>query len=319
MKWFIPPLAIAIFIGHVAFINAELIDNHDGTVTQIRDDGSRLMWMKDTNYADTSGYNQGGWFPLPDPMYPSPNYQEWIDYLNSMPNLTGDPPGYAGFNDWRIPSGLNRDGSDCYGYDCSETELGYMYYIELGNSTSYTGEGLTNVGPFESLVSEYPENFFWDSGGWFNFHEGLCANCYTCRGPTNILLNKVWPVRDMEPIQLPEPPKANAGADQMVFDEITLDGSKSIDSDGRIVSYEWHLKHQWNAAFSKNASGITPTVSGLEPGYYGVFLTVTDNDGATDTDTLKVAAIGRKGDLNLDGDIDGDDLSEFADVFGGSN
>jgi hypothetical protein len=253
-------------------------------------------------------------------MYPFPNYQDWIDYLNSMPSLTGGPPGYAGFNDWRLPSSLNRDGSYCDGYSCSETELGYMYYVELGNSTNYMGEGLTNVGPFESLESE-PANFYWCSGGWFNFDSGM-YNClgYTCHGiDCGSYYFLVWPVRDMDPIQLPQPPKASAGGDQMVFDEITLDGSESVDPDGRIVSYEWHLKHQSNAAFSRDASGVTTTVSNLEPGYYGVFLTVTDEDGLTDTVMITFGAIGHKGDLNLDGDIDGDDLSEFAGVYGGSH
>ena len=57
-------------------------------------------------------------------------------------------------------------------------------------------------------------------------------------------------------------------------------------------------------------------MSDLAPGFYDVTLTVTDNDGAVSTDEMMVAAIGQKGDLNLDGDIDGMDLSEFAAVFG---
>ena len=176
-----------------------------------------------------------------------------------MPNLAGGPPGYAGFNDWRLPSSWNFDGSSCYGYVCNETELGYMYYIELGNSTSYTGEGLTNVGPFESLVSDFYEYIFWVSDcAYFNFHEGLQHNGLTHSGIEGLLLYRVWAVRGMDPIQLPEPPKASAAGAQMVFDEITLDGSESVDQDGRIVLYEWHLKHQSNAAFSRNASGVTP-------------------------------------------------------------
>ena len=37
--------------------SAVLIDNQDGTVTQIRTDGSRLMWLKDANTVYTSGYS----------------------------------------------------------------------------------------------------------------------------------------------------------------------------------------------------------------------------------------------------------------------
>jgi hypothetical protein len=43
---------------------------------------------------------------------------------------------------------------------------------------------------------------------------------------------------------------------------------------------------------------------------------VTDNHGYTDTDEMQIGAMGLKGDFDLDGDIDGFDLSEFAEAFG---
>jgi hypothetical protein len=111
-------------------------------------------------------------------------------------------------------------------------------------------------------------------------------------------------------------PVANAGIDQMVFDEITLDGSLSDDTDGTIESYEWQLTHRGNSANDRTAQTVNPTVSNLAPGFYDVTLTVTDNHGYTDTDEMLFTAIGLKGDLDLDGDIDGFDLSEFAEAFG---
>jgi hypothetical protein len=111
-------------------------------------------------------------------------------------------------------------------------------------------------------------------------------------------------------------PVANAGIDQMVFDEITLDGSLSDDTDGTIESYEWQLTHRGNSANDRTAQTANPTVSNLAPGFYDVTLTVTDNHGYTDTDEMLFTAIGLKGDLDLDGDIDGFDLSEFAEAFG---
>ena len=41
-------------------VRAELIDYGDGTITQIRDDGSQLMWMQNSNYAMTSGFDPDG-------------------------------------------------------------------------------------------------------------------------------------------------------------------------------------------------------------------------------------------------------------------
>jgi hypothetical protein len=112
------------------------------------------------------------------------------------------------------------------------------------------------------------------------------------------------------------PPQANAGTDQMVFDTIAFDAAESIDPDGTIESYTWQLNHRGDEGYNRTAQGIAPTVSDLQPGFYDVILTVTDDDGYTGTDHMQFGAIGRKGDLNGDGDVDGDDLAEFAGLFG---
>ena len=111
-------------------------------------------------------------------------------------------------------------------------------------------------------------------------------------------------------------PTADAGPDRIVFDTLILDGSHSLDEDGTLQSFDWKVIHRENPAFNKIASTETATIASLEPGFYDVSLTVTDNDGLTDTDTFVVGAIGLKGDLDLDGDVDGSDLSEFTEAFG---
>ncbi len=85
------------------------------------------------------------------------------------------------------------------------------------------------------------------------------------------------------------PPVANAGADRIVtdtdgngFEMVTLNGSASSDSDGTIAAYEW---------FSGSiviATGATPTVSFPVSGPRTLTLRVTDNDGATASDTVDV-------------------------------
>ncbi|MFW6155631.1 MAG: right-handed parallel beta-helix repeat-containing protein, partial [Planctomycetota bacterium] len=81
---------------------------------------------------------------------------------------------------------------------------------------------------------------------------------------------------------------AAAGADQVVEDEdddgietVTLDGSGSFDSDGTIVSYEW------TEDLVPLATGVTPTVT-LPVGSHLIELTVTDDSGDSDTDTVAV-------------------------------
>ncbi len=88
-------------------------------------------------------------------------------------------------------------------------------------------------------------------------------------------------------------PVANAGDDQTIFNEVTLDGSASGDADGSIVSYQWQLNHKENSDYNTTAEGMTPTVSNLKKGFYDVTLTVTNNDGNTGSDTMLLGASGR--------------------------
>jgi outer membrane autotransporter protein len=85
------------------------------------------------------------------------------------------------------------------------------------------------------------------------------------------------------------PPTANAGADQNVPDRdaqpgelVTLNGSDSVDPDGQIVSYRWT-----NSANQTIATGATPTVR-LPDGLQTLTLLVTDNTGASASDTVSI-------------------------------
>ena len=83
-------------------------------------------------------------------------------------------------------------------------------------------------------------------------------------------------------------PNANAGADQTVVDAdgsggeiVTLDGTASADPDGSIATYSWA------EGATVVANGSNPTAD-LAVGSHTITLTVTDNDGATATDTVVV-------------------------------
>jgi outer membrane autotransporter protein len=84
-------------------------------------------------------------------------------------------------------------------------------------------------------------------------------------------------------------PRANAGPDQSLADtdqqpgeNVALNGSASLDPDGTIVSYQW-----LNSANQQIATGATPTVR-LADGQHTISLLVTDDDGATDVDTVVI-------------------------------
>lgn len=84
---------------------------------------------------------------------------------------------------------------------------------------------------------------------------------------------------------------ANAGSDQIVYDEIILDGSASYPSDG-IVSYQWEVQHREEIDNNIVVEGINPTISNLEEGFYDVTLTITNDESETSSDTMVFAATG---------------------------
>ncbi|RJO61627.1 hypothetical protein C4544_02145 [candidate division WS5 bacterium] len=139
--------------------------------------------------------------------YTSPaNYwQNQMDWASSLTVSGGDLNG--SYDDWRLP--VTVDGPYVYGYDGTTTggynitssEMGHLFYVELGNkgyldiNGNYTGCGggnppcLTNTGPFQNLqaitygsgteFTQTPQRT-WE----FNFIYGIqgngfknCSNC----------------------------------------------------------------------------------------------------------------------------------------------
>lgn len=86
------------------------------------------------------------------------------------------------------------------------------------------------------------------------------------------------------------PPTANAGADKTITAPTTsvgLSGS-GVDSDGTISTYAWSNVTGPNIAGFSAASSAATNATGLIPGIYVFKLTVTDDDGATGSDTVQV-------------------------------
>ena len=104
-----------------------------------------------------------------------------------------------------------------------------------------------------------------------------------------------------EPKEPKHPPVAHAGPDKVVFDVAILDGSASTDSDGHIIAWDWKIRRRDNPADIRYASGVTATLTGLNPGFYEVTLTVTDNDNLIGTDTMFLAVYTKpNAELNVD-------------------
>lgn len=152
--------------------NATLIDMDDET---IYDTDMQLTWLRNAG--------MGG-------------FRGWYDALAWADNLT-----FAGFDDWRLPiSDISGDCGDrnTNTYDCTGSEMGHLYYTELGNAGAYGGPNEPlNTGPFTNLQP----TAFWSGTGaqagsgraWaFNFSGGA-------QGAGMVIDNfAVWAVRPGE-------------------------------------------------------------------------------------------------------------------------
>src|SRR5574343_870501 len=86
-------------------------------------------------------------------------------------------------------------------------------------------------------------------------------------------------------------PNANAGTDISItlpVNNTTLNGSASNDPDGTIAYYSWPRISGPTQVTIGNASAASTAISNLVQGTYGFRLVVTDNNGATDSDTVLV-------------------------------
>jgi hypothetical protein len=271
-------LAAIFSLGSIGTARADLFDRGCGL---IYDSDQNITWYDFT-------YVASGWADA----------NAWADQLV-----------HAGYDDWRLPRmppnpnynqtcSVNPPDTADRGWNKTTSEMGHLFYIELGNLGYYSpnvacdtvqdGWGLNNTGPFTNLQTScaYWQGPADDSRHWnFSFGSGGQGTADDTACGYGIA------VRDGDVGTL-TPPVANAGLDQVVFDKVTLDGGASSDPGGTIISYQWNLEHWENAAYSRTAEGVTPMVSNLEKGFYYVTLTVTNNNGCTAANTALLAAAG---------------------------
>jgi len=110
MKWLFMLLMLMVF-GFLDSARAGLIDRGGGL---IYDDDLKITWLKDANYAMTSGYDETG-------------TMSWGEAIAWVSNLE-----YGGFDDWRLPQS-----DTCTGKNCTGSEMGHLYYTEDVTSSTH--------------------------------------------------------------------------------------------------------------------------------------------------------------------------------------
>ena len=196
----------ALALGLAGTAQATLFDRGNG---MIYDSDQDLTWLRDANYAQTSGYDSDG-------------RMDWNAAIAWAENLS-----YGGYDDWRLPTiidigndGCNYsyNGTDCgYNVDTSGSELAYMWYDILGNLPYYdtsangpqTGWGLTSTGADGIEFLNVQSSGYWSgteyapysgSSAWYlNTHYGSQED-FSTGGEFY-----AWAVRSGDVAKVPEP------------------------------------------------------------------------------------------------------------------
>jgi hypothetical protein len=121
----------------------------------------------------------------------------------------------------------------------------------------------------------------------YDYGNALVDPTNSTRGRTFSLVTEDFNIYDVSATNTP--PTASAGSDQIISlptNSVTFTGS-GTDVDGTISSYAW-TKEVGGTATITSPTSATTTVTGLSAGEYRFRLTVTDNNGATGSDTVHV-------------------------------
>lgn len=121
---------------------------HDRGGGLIYDDVFDITWLANANYAKTSGYDSDGRMSF------------------SAANAWAAGLSYGGYDDWRLPTALNQDGSGpCFGH-CSSSEMGHMYFNNMGASADngiLSGTNTANLALFTNLQSDASDAYWSDT------------------------------------------------------------------------------------------------------------------------------------------------------------
>ena len=258
-------------------------------------------WTGTTNTIESANsYNDGAWHQMVATQGPD-GMTLYVDGVPVGTNPQTDAQSYNGY--WRV-GGDNTWGGASSDYFAGTVDEVAVYSYELTAqqvSTHFTKGGgtLANVPPiaaFTSTTSNYTASLDGTSStdpdgtvvGWaWNFgdtstgtgatpqHTYAAAGTYPVsltvtdnQGATTVVTHNVT-VSDLPPVAAFTSTSANVVA--------SFDATTSTDPDGTVASYSW------NFGDSSTGTGVTPQHTYAALGTYPVSLTVTDNQGATNT------------------------------------
>lgn len=172
--------------------NADLqgrLPDANGVYQAVYDTDLNITWLADANLAASNTFGVAGIIPIePDGQTALMNWDTAQNFINAV-----NAANYLGFHDWRLPK---SDSCGPLAYNCTGSEMGHLFYVELGGAAQNTIVSIHNAQ--YSLFSNPPTMNYWsgteyaaNSMAWyFRFLDGL-QNVYSKWG-----VNHVLPVRD---------------------------------------------------------------------------------------------------------------------------
>jgi MYXO-CTERM domain-containing protein len=120
-------------------INGNAVAGDAASSVFLYDTDRKITWLRDANAGAGSTFDNGG--DTTDGRMTWANAVAWADALT-----------VGAFDDWRLPTALNADGSGPCGpaYNCTGSEMGHLWYTALGN----TAGAFTNDGDFLNMQSD---------------------------------------------------------------------------------------------------------------------------------------------------------------------
>ncbi len=170
-------------------------------------------------------------------------------------------------------SGGDPDSGDAVTYDV---------YFGISNPPSKISSNQSGTN-YDPGTMSYNKKYYWKVIAWDKngtFAEGPIWSFTTEKQSTQPPYNPPY-----NPLPTNQDPIANASASEtseFINTPVIFDGSLSSDEDGSITNYTWNFGDE------TTGYGDVTTHAYADPGEYIVTLTVTDNEGATDDDTITV-------------------------------
>lgn len=165
MKLLTSTVALCIGLTLASGAKAALVPAMGGQA--LNDTDLNVTWLANANLAATNTFGVSGIAANGSMTWSTA--QSWVAAMNTA--------NYLGYNDWRLPTTLQPDAScsaqavangvsESAGYNCTGSEMGHLFYSELGGmaNQSITTTHNANYNLFQNVQS----NIYWSSTQYTN-------------------------------------------------------------------------------------------------------------------------------------------------------